>query len=391
MVNSYTLKLILKAASPMLGVALVGSVVTGTVFAWAKNPKLNLSHIECTQNNQVEVHFVVVHLPQTVNNYQSVSYIINQDNRTAPFIKRSGDTGHYTENIPNTVSSYSITSAEVTIDGQKITLSNPGTVSLNCNPQTSTPSSSPTPSANPSATQSPTLNPIPTPTPSTPDCVKTDVKGRLQYTGNHISLNPVIGFFDNVATNKDCSDDVFVHVFGSRQEPESLGWLESQKHVYSKTVKIPDGARDFRVEIAVPNEDYCWYQVEVTRTPNVLIPPEYQGTEIIDYAFVKDTDSCVPPCTLDCGGTNVTNNTTNNTTNNNTTNNTTNVTNNSSTSEIKKLPETGPGTVAIATIGGIAPLGFALARFRKGKLYKEEQSLEEFASGIFKDRSDSLS
>jgi len=136
-----------------------------------------------------------------------------------------------------------------------------------------------------------------TATPEPAECIVTDVKGHLEYTGNHLSPDPVQGFFDNIAADEVCSDDVFVHTFGSKQVPNSPGWLESQEHVSSQTIKIPEGAINFPVEIDVRNEDYCWYQVDATRNPNVLIPPEYNGTDMIDYVFVKDIDSCLPTAT----------------------------------------------------------------------------------------------
>lgn len=96
------------------------------------------------------------------------------------------------------------------------------------------------------------------------------------------------------------------------------------------------------------------------------------------------------PCT-NCGGTtvNVTNN--NNNTNDNTNNNNVNVT---STAEANVkvptvLPETGVGAVAAGGILGIGPLGYYLARVKRGKLIKEveEESLAETAFGLVNLRS----
>lgn len=100
------------------------------------------------------------------------------------------------------------------------------------------------------------------------------------------------------------------------------------------------------------------------------------------------------PC-INCGGPeiNVTNN--NNNTNNNTNNNNINITNTASTvasvAAPAETPKTGPGAIALSALFGTGPLGIALSRFKKGKLIKDEEKLEAFASSIFKDRISSLS
>lgn len=104
---------------------------------------------------------------------------------------------------------------------------------------------------------------------------------------------------------------------------------------------------------------------------------------------VSSPEPTPSPCT-NCGGPeiNITNN--NNNTNNNTNNNNISVASTSTANVPAELPQTGPGSIAIATMAGLGPLGFALSKFKKGQLYKEEQSLEEFASSIFKDRTGNL-
>lgn len=127
------------------------------------------------------------------------------------------------------------------------------------------------------------------------ECIITDLKGKFVYNGNHLSESPVIGYFDNISENEDCPNEVTIHVFGSlHTEVEGDGWLESQVHVTSKTFIVPHGSSDFKIEFDVPNSDFCWYQVEATRTKKVKTPPYYHGDEMIDYVFVKDTDSCKP-------------------------------------------------------------------------------------------------
>lgn len=126
------------------------------------------------------------------------------------------------------------------------------------------------------------------------DCIATDVKGHLNYSGNHLSGNPITGFFENIATNADCPDDVFVHIFGSNIAPESDGWFDSQSHVATHPFSIPQGSSQ-NIEVSVPQSDYCWYQVDATRTSEVRTPPVYHGNDMIDYVFVKNAACDVTP------------------------------------------------------------------------------------------------
>lgn len=94
------------------------------------------------------------------------------------------------------------------------------------------------------------------------------------------------------------------------------------------------------------------------------------------------------PCS-DCGGTTVSVTNNNNNTNDNTNNNNVNVTN---TAEVKVptvLPETGVGAVAAGSILGVGPLGYYLARVKRGKLIKEveEENLASTAFGLVNLRS----
>ena len=118
-------------------------------------------------------------------------------------------------------------------------------------------------------------------------CIVTDVKGSFQYSGNHLSSNPVNGIFENIAANENCSDDIYVHIFGSNIDPETDGWFASQVHVATQTYTIPQNG-NLNVQVSVPQSDYCWYQVDATRTSEVRIPPVYHGNDMIDYVFVKN-------------------------------------------------------------------------------------------------------
>jgi riboflavin synthase alpha subunit len=120
---------------------------------------LRLSHIEC-QGDRIEVHFVVTHLPPTVNDYGQVNYTINGQSRVAAFDGRTGSVAHYVDYLPAANGVYNVTSASVTIDGVSITLSNPQSVTItNCGP-TATPTKTNTP-VPPTATPTKTNTPVP--------------------------------------------------------------------------------------------------------------------------------------------------------------------------------------------------------------------------------------
>jgi hypothetical protein len=82
----------------------------------------------------------VVHVPDNVTSYGQVSYVVNGQNRTATFQKRTGDTAHYVDTIPpaqqpsNGV--YNVTSGKVTITTTTgaflVNLHNPGSFTVKC-------------------------------------------------------------------------------------------------------------------------------------------------------------------------------------------------------------------------------------------------------------------
>jgi hypothetical protein len=127
------------------------------------------------------------------------------------------------------------------------------------------------------------------------DCIATDVKGFLNYSGDHMSGTPVTGTFENIAADPDCGDDIYVHVFGSNNTEVNVGdWLDSQVHLDTQKFTIPQGGSQ-NITVILPTSDYCWYQVDATRTSDVRTPPVYNGTDMIDYVFVKNRDCNVTP------------------------------------------------------------------------------------------------
>lgn len=154
----------------------------------------------------------------------------------------------------------------------------------------------------PTPTVSPMATAIATGTASSEPCIETDVKGDLE-DNNHFSENPVKGVVSNIAKNVICSDDIYIHMYGSMQFPETSGWLESQKGNHIKTIKIdvPEGSIDRPIkdiigeDVIVPNTEFCWVQVDLTRDGEIKEIPYYANN---DHVFVKDVDSCLPTATV---------------------------------------------------------------------------------------------
>jgi uncharacterized repeat protein (TIGR01451 family) len=158
----------------LAGVALLaGSMLLGSYLVFAQNPmQLNLSHITCDGSNVV-VHFVVLHLPDSVTDFGQVNYTVNGTNKSAVFTNRTGDTAHYYDYLAPNSDDYNVTLGSVTIDSNVVNLSNPQSVYANCNLVTPTPTTiptetptvTPTPTATATPTQTPTITPSPTKSP----------------------------------------------------------------------------------------------------------------------------------------------------------------------------------------------------------------------------------
>ena len=86
--------------------------------------QLNLSHIECVTGGQVEIHFVLLHVPDGITP-GSLSWSNNNVAQTpvAP-TKRTGNVWHY--NILAAPGTYNVTSASVLVNGVTVNLHNPG-------------------------------------------------------------------------------------------------------------------------------------------------------------------------------------------------------------------------------------------------------------------------
>lgn len=173
---------------------------------------------------------------------------------------------------------------------QSIKVTIPKRICLPTNTPTAT--EVPTKTLEPTKTTEPTKTVIPTettmPTATQPaQCIVTDLKGRLTYTGNHFGGNPVTGFVTNLSNDPQCQDKLFLLAFGSDLEPESNGWLESQHFVKKWTINVPPGTVDKSFSQNIDTSKYCWYQVDLLRTSEVRVPPYYSGNDMIDYVFVE--------------------------------------------------------------------------------------------------------
>ncbi len=136
--------------------------------------KLNLSHIVCLNNGSVEIHFVLLNVPDGVTP-GTLSYTYGS---IAPGA-HTGNVWHYTDNKPSGY--YNVTSASVSVGGSTVNLHNPGayegmyscgaTPTLSTN-LTSTPTATPTdlstntPTSTATDTPTATLTNTPTDTPT---------------------------------------------------------------------------------------------------------------------------------------------------------------------------------------------------------------------------------
>lgn len=149
-------------------------------------------------------------------------------------------------------------------------------------------------------------------------CISTDLKGTAVYTGNHISGDPVQFDLQNVQPpeRQDCPDGVWIRSYSSNQNPNSAGWLESQSPMTSQIevlnpdgsvktrtstaeglVLIPNNTDDLKVRVDLPDGDYCWAQVETVTISDELVPPYYNGVNMVDYVLVpnptkRNPDTC---------------------------------------------------------------------------------------------------
>lgn len=127
-------------------------------------------------------------------------------------------------------------------------------------------------------------------------CINDGLNGFLNYTDNHLSGLPVTGEVWNPSGNA-CADTAYLYVFGSMHlEPEGPGWLESQEHVTSFVIDVPEGNDHVGIKKSFDRSEYCWYQVDLVPVAEVRIPPYYSGEDMIEYVFVKGTNPlCEPP------------------------------------------------------------------------------------------------
>jgi hypothetical protein len=98
--------------------------------------KLQVSHIECLNTSQAEVHFIANQSGLDLSNSQ-VDYVMNGVSYVAQFTKHTGDAYHFSTVITTTgLVTYTITeayiqySSDIRVDAHNL----PYTKTLNCNP-----------------------------------------------------------------------------------------------------------------------------------------------------------------------------------------------------------------------------------------------------------------
>ena len=120
-------------------------------------PKLNLSHVSCLDDGTLEIHFVLLNVPDGVT---PSSLIYNYG--TIPVGKNTGNVWHYSDYVVSGY--YDITSASVFVGDVKVTLHNPSEYAGDY--QCTTPTEEPTETITP--TDPPTEEPTETVTPTDP-------------------------------------------------------------------------------------------------------------------------------------------------------------------------------------------------------------------------------
>jgi hypothetical protein len=110
-------------------------------------PRLTLADVRCS-GQDVRVEFLLVGVPSDVTDYGFVTYVVNNQNRTAAFDQLTGNVARYVDIIPAAQvpgnDTYDITAGTVTVtttSGQvSATLSNPRTATVACRrPQSPSP------------------------------------------------------------------------------------------------------------------------------------------------------------------------------------------------------------------------------------------------------------
>ncbi len=161
------------------------------------------------------------------------------------------------------------------------------------------------PTVTPTNTATPTITSTSTPEPSatnTPeaDCIVSDVKGELNdlEDSNHLTGNPVTGKVSNIATNPTCSDDIYVHMYGSMEKPTGTGQniglnIESQKgnHILTQQIIVPENTVDMPIEVTIPQNKFCTVQVDLTRDGEIKDEPRYIDN---DFLLFIDEENCNP-------------------------------------------------------------------------------------------------
>ncbi len=180
--------------------------------------------------------------------------------------------------------------------------SNPDMDPVTCQPKaTVTPTNTATSTVTFTPTATSTEAPTGTATNTPPaECITTDVKGELNdlMDSNHLTGRDVTGKVSNIAKNPACSDDIYIHMYGSMEKPTGTGQniglnIESQKgnHILTKEIIVPENTVDMPIEVTIPQNEFCSVQVDLTTDGVIKEEPRYIDNDFLIYV---DEENCNP-------------------------------------------------------------------------------------------------
>lgn len=174
--------------------------------------------------------------------------------------------------------------------------SNPNMDPVTCQQKpTVTPTTTSTSTPEPTSTS--TL--VPTNTPEA-GCIDSDVKGELNdlEDSNHLTGRNVTGKVSNIAKNSKCSNDIFIHMYGSMKKPTGTGQnigldIESQKgnHILTQKITVPENTIDMPIQVTIPQNKFCSVQVDLTTDGVIKEEPRYIDNDFLIYV---DEENCNP-------------------------------------------------------------------------------------------------
>jgi len=133
----------------------------GVLATVEKEPKLNLSHVSCLDDGTLEIHFVLLNVPDGV-----IPSSLTYSYGTIETGKNTGNVWHYSDYMVSGY--YDVTFASVFVNGIEITLHNPSEYAgdYQCTTPTEEPTETVTPTDPPTEEPTETVTPPPTEEPT---------------------------------------------------------------------------------------------------------------------------------------------------------------------------------------------------------------------------------